>query len=357
MAPHRRKEKAQVMLARCTIFMFVGSALAALAQRSEPLNLALPTDNDAIYRSGGSEFYQYIIREFEGARTTPWEGGQYGFVRNPQRTGTGLRYTRFHEGIDIRPLRRDARGNAADEVRAIASGRVVHVSLVPGHSSYGNYVVVEHRWDGSPYYSLYAHLASASVRVGQQVEREQTLGIMGHTGSGLDRERAHLHLELNLLLSTNFEQWHSTFFKGEPNRHGIYNGINLTGLDIAKLYLELRRRPGMSIPQFLESEETFYRVAVPASPNFQLPKRYPWMLPNDPSSESSPAAWEVSFSRSGIPLKVRPHSEAVSRPQITWVKRGADLAGATRGVIGGTSAAPRLTPSGERLMRLLTFPD
>jgi murein DD-endopeptidase MepM/ murein hydrolase activator NlpD len=347
------------MLTRRTILtlMLLASAVAAVAQRSaEPLNLALPTENDAIYRGGGSEFYQYIIREFEGTRTTPWEGGQYGFVRNPVRSGSGLRYTRFHEGIDIRPLRRDARGEALDEVRAIASGTVVHVSLQPGHSSYGNYVVVEHVWDGSPYYSLYAHLASAGVRVGQKVEREQTLGIMGHTGDGLDRERAHLHLELNLLLSKNFEQWHSTFFKGEPNRHGIYNGINLTGLDVARLYQELRRRPTMSIPQFLASEETFYRVAVPASPHFELPKRYPWMLPNDPGSTTNPPAWEVSFSRSGIPLKVQPHTTAVMQPTLTWVKRGAEAA-ATRNVITGSAANPRLTQSGERLMRLLTFPD
>src|SRR5438046_3213319 len=66
----------------------------------EPLNLALPTENDAIYRGDGPEFYQYIERDYKGVKSTPWEGGQYGFVRDPAETQGGIVYTRFHEGID-----------------------------------------------------------------------------------------------------------------------------------------------------------------------------------------------------------------------------------------------------------------
>ncbi|CAN5145825.1 hypothetical protein BH20VER2_BH20VER2_10790 [soil metagenome] len=339
-------------------FLLVSGAIAALGQsgRAEPLNLALPTDNDAIYRGGGAEFYQYIIREFEGTRTTPWEGGRYGLVRNPVRTGSGLLYTRFHEGIDIRPLRRDARGEPMDEVRAIATGTVVHVTLAPGHSSYGNYVVVEHAWDSSPYYSLYGHLRSSHVPRGARVNRGDAIAVMGHTGHGLDRARAHLHLELNLILSRNFESWHSHFFKAEQNRHGLYNGINLSGLDIARLYLELRKRPDLTIPQFLAREETAYRVVLPASPNFDLIKRYPWLL-RDSSSTTAPA-WEVSFNGGGVPLKVEPHAQPVQTPTLSYVrKRPGPYAGHTRGVVTGAGANSRLSESGLRLMRLLIWPD
>jgi hypothetical protein len=54
----------------------------------------------------------------------PWQGGQYGFVRDPVETAAGTIYTRFHEGMDIRPMRRDARGEPIDEVRAVAGARV-----------------------------------------------------------------------------------------------------------------------------------------------------------------------------------------------------------------------------------------
>ncbi|MGZ5021195.1 MAG: M23 family metallopeptidase, partial [Chthoniobacterales bacterium] len=113
------------------------------------LHLSLPTENDALFRGGGPEFYQYITRDFKGEKSTPWEGGQYGFVRNPVETGSGLVYTRFHEGIDIKPMHRDANGEPLDEVRAIADGTVVYVNTVAGYSNYGRYIVVEHRFDGA----------------------------------------------------------------------------------------------------------------------------------------------------------------------------------------------------------------
>src|SRR2546430_7768766 len=132
----------------------------AQAQSGKTVDLALPTDNDALFRGGGPEFYQYIERDYRGEKSTPGEGGQYGFVRDPMQTGAGLVYTRFHEGIDIRPLQRDERGEPLDEVRAIADGKVVYTNRVPSHSNYGNYIVIEHRWDSCNYYSLYGHLST-----------------------------------------------------------------------------------------------------------------------------------------------------------------------------------------------------
>ena len=342
---------------RLAVITFLAATLPITAQlRGEPLNLVLPTDNDALFRGGGAEFYQYIIRDFKNVITRPWQGGQYGFVRNPVETSNGLLYTRFHEGIDIKPVRRDARGEPLDEVRAIAAGTVVHVNLTPGYSNYGKYVVVEHVWDGSPYYSLYGHLASANVVRGAKVNRSEQLGVLGHTGAGLDQARAHVHLELNLLLSRNFEPWHREYFKSEPNRHGLYNGINLTGIDIAGLYKALRSRPSLTIPEFLAQEETFYKVTLPASADFDLLRRYPWLLGK--SAETTAPAWVVSFNRSGVPLEVVPAEAGVDAPTLSYVKKTSGAyAGLTRGVIGGSGANPQLTQSGQRLMRLLIYPD
>src|ERR1051325_1826711 len=239
-----------------SIFFIAVNPITARAE-SQPLNLALPTGNDALFHGGGVDFYQVIQRDFQGVQSTPWEGGQYGFVRDPIETSVGIIYKRFHEGIDIRPIHCDTRGEPLDEVHAIADGVVVHTNLVPGFSNYGKYVVLEHRWDGSSYYSLYAHLASLAVQTGEKVRRGKLLGIMGHTGEGVDKSRAHLHLELNLMLSRDFEAWYNAFIKHEPNRHGLYNGINLVGLDIARLYLALNDDPSLTVPQFLAREVTF----------------------------------------------------------------------------------------------------
>jgi murein DD-endopeptidase MepM/ murein hydrolase activator NlpD len=201
-------------------------------------------------------------------------------------------------------MRRDAQGEPVDEVRAIADGKIVHASRAAGTSNYGKYVVIEHRWDGSNYYSLYGHLSDIRVEPEAVVQRGQTIGRMGHTGEGINRERSHVHLELNLMLSHHFNGWHQTFFPNEPNYHDIYNGLNLAGLDISRLYLASRKDPTMTVAKFVRAEPAFYTVAIPGSANFELPASY-----------------------------------------------------LTRGDLAGRGKSAHLTDTGKRAMRLLIFPD
>ena len=322
---------------------------------TQSLDLALPTDNDALFSGDGPAFYQYIDRDYNGVKTTPWEGGQYGFVRDPKSTGNGVVYTRFHEGIDIRSVHRDPNGEPLDEVRAIAEGQVVHVSLMPNYSNYGKYVVIEHRWHGANYYSLYGHLSSVAVQPGEKVTRSQRIAVMGYTGTGINRERAHLHLELCLMFSRQFEAWYITFFRNDPNRHGLYNGMNLAGLDVARLYLALRKNPALTIPEFLSGEETFYKVTLPRARHFDLPTLYPWMLATGKRSGSS---WEVSFARSGVPLKIEPSEKQVEQPEVTNVKNSAaECSYLTRDIVAGRGTTAHLTNYGAQLMRLLIWPN
>jgi murein DD-endopeptidase MepM/ murein hydrolase activator NlpD len=336
---------------------FCVTAHSLPAQATKPhLDLVLPTENDALFRGDGPAFYQVVARDFQGVESRPWEGGQYGFVRDPIETPAGIIYKRFHEGIDIRPLSRDAQGESLDQIHAIAEGKVVHTNLVAAFSNYGKFVVVEHHWDGSDYYSLYAHLSSIAVQTGQHVGRGEVLGVMGHTGEGIDRERAHLHLELNLMLSREFESWYNTYFRNDPNRHGIYNGLNLAGIDIARLYLAVRKQPALTIPDFLAQETTFYKVTLPDSRHFDLVKRHPWLL-RSPAARNA-KSWEISFTQSGVPLKVEAGSIAVRQPELTYFKRSSapywDL---TRGNLSGRGEHASLSENGLRLMQLLIYPD
>jgi len=339
------------------VALLAGLKFSMMAQSERAIvDLVLPTANDALFSGGGAAFYQHIERDYKGVKSTPWEGGQYGFVRDPVETAAGIVYTRFHEGIDIRPLRRDARGEPLDEVRAIAEGKVVHTNLVPGSSNYGKYIVIEHHWDGSSYYSLYGHLNSIAVRPGQTVRRGEAIAVMGYTGEGLNQTRAHLHLELNFILSHQFESWHDTFYKKDPNRHGIYNGLNLAGLDIARFYQALRQKPSLTIPEFISKEETFYKVTLPKSPNFELPKLYPWMI--RANEDVHPASWEVSFARTGLPLKIEPSAKTVTEPQLTYIKKSpVDYSYLTQERIVGRGATAHLTEKGSVFMRLLIWPD
>jgi murein DD-endopeptidase MepM/ murein hydrolase activator NlpD len=334
--------------------LFLAMMTVAWAQ-DDPLSLTLPTDNSALLRGDNELFSQVIERNWNGEISYPWQGGQFGFVRDPRQLAGQMVYTRFHEGMDIRPMRRDAQREPLDEVRAMADGKVVYANQRAGASNYGRYVVVEHRWGGCPYYSLYAHLSTIAVEAGQRVRQGEKLAIMGHTGSGINRERAHVHVELNLFLNDHFEAWHETFFRSEPNRHGIYNGLNLAGFDFARLILALRQDSTMTIPKFLSREAAFFKVLVPNSPNFELPRRYPWMVAASPNDK--PASWEVSFTASGLPLRMTPSSRAVSTAEVSYAKPGpTDLRHLTRHLAGRGSSA-HLTDSGKAYLRLLTFPD
>jgi murein DD-endopeptidase MepM/ murein hydrolase activator NlpD len=337
------------------IAVFWSISTPAQAAQNQALDLVLPTDNDALFSGDGAAFYQYVERNYRGVKSTPWEGGQYGFVRDPTDTAGGVVFTRFHEGIDIRPLHRDANGEPFDEVRAIADGQVVHANLVPGYSNYGKYVVIEHRWNGSNYYSLYGHLSSIAVQPGDTVTRGQRIAVMGYTGTGLNQERAHLHLELDLMFSRQFAVWYNASFKNDPNHNGIYNGMNLAGIDVARFYLALRKNPALTVPEFLDGEEAFYKVTLPNSRHFDLPKLYPWMLGGKRNEKTS---WEVSFARSGVPLKIGPSDRRVTQPELTYVKKSSiDYSHLTRDIVSGHEGNAHLTNYGRQLMRLLIYPD
>jgi hypothetical protein len=312
--------------------------------------LLLPTANHALF-DAPAEFFQFVDRNFDGAKTTPWEGGQFGFVRDPRRIGGHLAYARFHEGLDIKPMQRDAKGNPQDEVGAIADGTVVYVTASAGLSNYGRYIVVRHDWDGSPFFSLYAHLAAAHVSAGQPVKAGTALGILGCTGSGIDRRRAHVHVELNLFLSSRFDVWHAANF-ATPNHHGVYNGMNLIGLDLQALYLAQQKNPGLTAASAVKATESSYRVAVPGDAEMEIVKNYPWLL-DGPRPAGKPASWEVTFSRWGLPLAVKSSTTAVAAPVVTWVKdAGIPHFTNTRGCVTGSGSTGKLTTEGLRFVKL-----
>ena len=149
---------------------------------------------------------------------------------------------------------------------------------------------------------------------------------------------------------------YDAFCKNEPNYNGLYNGFNLAGLDIARLYLALRKNPALTIPEFLAGEETFYKVTFPRSAWFDLPKMYPWMVATPPGPGT--ASWEVSFVRSGLPIKIEPSDKSVKHPELSYVKDSAiDYSYLTQRHITGRGQKAHLTDSGQRLMRLLIYPD
>lgn len=312
--------------------------------------IVMPTDNVALLQSRPQDYFQFVDRTFEGEKTTPWEGGQFGFVRDPRRVGNLVAYARFHEGLDVKPLRRDARGDPLDEVRAIAAGQVVYVTASAGLSNYGRYVVLRHDIAGAgPFFSLYAHLREARVAAGEVVKAGQAIALMGYTGSGIDQRRAHLHVELNMLLNSEFETWHRSNFS-TPNHHGIYNGINLLGLDLQSLYLAVAKSPALSLPEFIRGSEPGFRVRVPGTAKMEIGLRHPWL---SDGKKARGASWEVTFTHWGFPMAVEASQSVIAEPQVVWTKdTGLPHYLTTRGLVTGSGSTGKLTAEGLRFIRL-----
>jgi hypothetical protein len=261
----------------------------------------------------------------------------------------------LHEGIDIQPLHRDPAGIPLDDVLAAAAGRVVHVSKEAGASNYGRYIVVEHRVEGSPFYTLYAHLASTAVEPGQEVRQGEILGRLGFTGAGIDRPRAHLHFEFTVMLSENFEAWAASHFGANPNRHGLFNGMNLSGTDPAVILVAAAKNPGFRLTEYLSSLEPVFKITFPNSPNLTLLRSSPWLVPA--GEIANPPAWTISFTGTGFPVRAAASESPVNGPELAWVKDSSSAyTYVTRGLISGSPGHPRLTEAGRQFAELLITP-
>ena len=332
-----------------TRLLFIPMLACGIARGA--IDLRLPTENHHLFTGQYDRFYMYVDRIFEGEVSKPWEGGSFGFVRTAMRINDQVVLTKFHEGIDIAPINRDRAGNPLDLVSSIADGRVVHVSPVAGRSNYGKYVVVEHEWENSLIYSLYAHLAEVTCQPGNVVRAGSVLGRMGYTGAGINRTRAHLHLEIAMMASRRYEHWHRAN-GGGINHHGIYNGMNLIGTDVARFFLEHRKDPQIRFSELVMSTPVYFKVAVPATGTPDFVTRHPWICRGNPEDAVS---WEIAFSATGQPVSFTPSPRKVSAPVVTAV-RPSEIPHRynTRNLISGQENRASLNRGGLQLVKLIT---
>lgn len=109
----------------------------------------------------------------EGSFAWPAVGG---YISSKQ----GQRWGKLHKGIDIaRPSNRT--------IKAADNGKIKFAGWSGG---YGNKVVIDHQ---NGYETVYAHLSSITVNVGQSVSKGSQIGVMGSTGNSTG---VHLHFEI-----------------------------------------------------------------------------------------------------------------------------------------------------------------
>jgi hypothetical protein len=287
--------------------LIVSSFLLAATARA--LDLCLPTANDELLRPGSdTDYFQPTV---EGTV----ESGMFGCVRTNGR--------RFHEGIDIKCLQRNRRGEPTDPVHAVADGEVAFINTKPGLSNYGRYIVLRHNWDNVSVCTLYAHLSevAAGLVVDQPVKKGQIIGTLGHstnTREGISRDRAHLHFEINFLLNPNFHIWYP---KRDPQAppFGNFNGQNLIGFDPAAFLRAYSADHKLNFAEYISKQPIAFTVLVGLRP-------LPWFTlhPEEIQPASgTPVAYEIGMTFWGMPVVVWPRTvQEIDESQRHLLQRG-----------------------------------
>ena len=326
-----------------------GLCLIALAVQAQPFRL--PTANHALFEKGDEEKF------FVGTVGKPWLTGTFGCVRSGG--------WQMHEGLDIRCLQRDGHGEPSDPVLATADGTVVYISTRPSLSNYGNYLILQHQFEGLEIYSLYAHLREIrqDLKVGQPVKAGETVAIMGRTANtreSISKDRAHLHFELNLLVSDRFASWYKKTFPGQRNDHGEWNGQNLLGIDPRAILLaEHDAGAKFSLLSCLQGQTDLCRVLVRKT-YFPWLKRYaPLVRPNARTEKEGVAGYEIALNFNGVAFELVPRaaSEITGKAkfQLLSVNEAEYHKNPARRLVAKKSARWELTSHGLNLLEMLTY--
>ncbi len=250
-----------------------------------------PTPNSAFARGENPETY---VQPTESGKT---RSALFGCVRNEGE--------RFHEGLDLAPLKRNRRGDPSDPILAALDGRVVYINRNPGHSNYGIYVVLDHPDIQPAIYSLYAHLNSinAKLKIGFNVAGGDKLGVMGNSASGysIPPDRTHLHFEMGLRLSDNFDEWYEQNGFPDKNVHGNYNGMNLMGFDPHDFYMKDKSGEINSIENYIKTLPVAYTLRISSAKTPHFISHYPELL-RRPLSSATLTGWDIQFTSWGLPI-------------------------------------------------------
>lgn len=130
------------------------------------IQIAPPADADTVTRKEG--------RTADGRTVVTPADGRIS-------SGFGMRWGRMHQGIDIA-------NDAGAPIRAVMDGTVINAGPAQG---FGNWVVIQH--DGGEV-SVYGHMRTYSVTVGQRVSAGEQIATIGSEGVSTG---PHLHFEIH----------------------------------------------------------------------------------------------------------------------------------------------------------------
>lgn len=352
---HLRQRRAEtpvdvpvIVVPRAPVKLVAAAPAATNATPTYWRKFVMPTDRANL--SDGS-----LAECFQDTGTGNPESGTYGTVRTGE-SGLG----QFHEGIDIKCLKRDRHGQPLDKIYAVADGRVAYASRIGGNSNYGKYIVLLHQDAIGEVYTLYAHLAEidSKIQPGATVAAGDQIGIMGHTSSGgIPVERAHLHFEIGLVVNARFDDWYRAK-KLKPD-HGAWHGWNLLGVNPLDALRFERSNGRMDFGLFLATVTPAFSVVIKAPQPPDFFRRYP-SLWTGPAFDGSPMV--ISANENGAPLSAHlattDERAKLGRTSAAVVAANATALGRNgRRIVTESRGAWKIGSNGNEWLEILLYPS
>jgi murein DD-endopeptidase MepM/ murein hydrolase activator NlpD len=182
-------------------------------------------------------------------------------------------------------------------------GKVAYANTTAEASSYGRYIVLEHEY----FLTLYAHLASIDVTIGQIVKAGEKIGILGMSSNcyEISNGRAHLHFEIDFQIADadTFGKWYANNFK-DKNVHGACNGINLIGIDPLATIEKLIK--GTTPTDLLIDEKEAMTIQIVSKQIPWFVRQYQPLVAKNIDLNRSVEGWTVEFTWFGLPKKWTP---------------------------------------------------
>jgi murein DD-endopeptidase MepM/ murein hydrolase activator NlpD len=139
------------------------------------------------------------------------------------------------------------------------------------------------------------------------VARGEVIATMGHSSGGysIPVERAHLHFEIGVRTTQNFQAWYDRQKFGSKNEHGAWNGFNLLGIDPLDFLNAWRAGRVDSFQDYFSrmAPAVKLRIATHQTPDFVT--RYPSLL-TKPLPLGPVSGWEIAFNWTGLPFAWTP---------------------------------------------------
>ncbi|KXH81984.1 peptidoglycan DD-metalloendopeptidase family protein [Sporosarcina sp. HYO08] len=148
-----------------------------------------------------------------------------------------------HWGIDY--------GNHADNTIVASASGTVRIA-VNSTTGFGKYIIITHinGWE-----TVYAHLASINVKVGQKVSQGQLIGVKGTTGNSTG---IHLHFEISRGQWSNSYKYHvdPALYIDDPDVRHLQQSLNklgysltvdgIYGAETTKAVLDYQKKNGLT---------------------------------------------------------------------------------------------------------------